>query len=64
MTGVGADYIIFDDPIQASNIPFAARRDATDELIRYVATTRLNNPKTSRLLLVVSEQCEQVSGIA
>ena len=53
MTGVGADYIIFDDPIQASNIPFATRRDATEELIRYVATTRLNNPKTSRLLMIM-----------
>ena len=53
MTGLGADYIIFDDPIQASRVTSAAQRDAVDGLIKYIATTRVNTPKTARVLLLM-----------
>ena len=53
MTGIGADYIIIDDPIQASRVTSAAQRDAVDGVLKYIATTRVNTPKTGRVLLLM-----------
>ena len=52
MTGIGADWIIIDDPLQAAHIRSEARSNAVVQMFRESLSTRLNNPTSGKILLV------------
>ena len=52
MTGIGADWIIIDDPLQAAHVRSEARSDAVVQVFRESLSTRLNNPTSGKILLV------------
>ena len=53
MTGLGADYIIVDDPIQTNDVRSATKMNDTINRFKEGLYTRLNDPKTGRILLVM-----------
>jgi predicted phage terminase large subunit-like protein len=52
MTGLGADWIILDDPLQAAHRRSDKRSDNLETTFREALSTRLNNPSTGKILLV------------
>jgi hypothetical protein len=46
MTGLGADWIILDDPLQAAHRRSDTRGDRLESTFREALSTRLNNPST------------------
>ena len=53
MTGLGADYIIVDDPIQTNDVRSTTKMNDTINRFKEGLYTRLNDPKTGRILLVM-----------
>jgi predicted phage terminase large subunit-like protein len=53
MTGLGADYIIVDDPIQTNDVRSATKMNDTINRFKEGLYTRLNDPKAGRILLVM-----------
>ena len=52
MTGLGADWIILDDPLQAAHRRSDKRSDNLETTFREALSTRLNNPSTGKILLI------------
>jgi hypothetical protein len=52
MTGLGADWIILDDPIQAAHMRSEARLNDVIQVFKQSVSTRLNNPKNGKILLI------------
>lgn len=52
LTGLGADYIIIDDPLKANDAYSEAAREGVNEWYKNTVPTRLNNPKEGRIILV------------
>ena len=52
LTGLGADWIILDDPLQAAHMRSEVRQDDLAQVFRHSVTTRLNDPETGKMLLV------------
>lgn len=52
MTGLGADWIILDDPLQAAHRRSDKRSDNLETTVREALSTRLNNPSTGKILLI------------
>ena len=52
MTGLGADWIILDDPLQAAHMRSDKRGDKLETTFREALSTRLNNPSTGKILLI------------
>ena len=52
MTGLGADWIILDDPLQAAHSRSDTRGDNLESTFREALSTRLNNPSTGKILLI------------
>ena len=52
MTGLGADWIILDDPLQAAHMRSETRQDDVIQVFKQSVSTRLNNPKDGKILLV------------
>ncbi|MDA9100036.1 phage terminase large subunit [Planktomarina sp.] len=52
LTGLGADWIILDDPLQAAHMRSEVRQDDLAQVFRHSVTTRLNNPETGKMLLI------------
>ena len=52
MTGLGADWIILDDPLQAAHRRSDKRSDNLETTFRESLSTRLNNPSTGKILLI------------
>jgi predicted phage terminase large subunit-like protein len=52
MTGLGADWIILDDPLQAAHRRSDKRSDNLESTFREALSTRLNNPSTGKILLI------------
>ncbi len=52
-TGIGADFIIMDDPIKASDAYSPAMRDAAFNFFKQTLYSRLNHPSQGRFLLVM-----------
>ena len=53
MTGLGADYIIVDDPIQTNDVRSEVKMKDTINRFKEGLYTRLNDPKSGRILLVM-----------
>lgn len=53
ITGKGADYIILDDPQKAQDVRFPTRRDAMLTTFTNAVMTRLNNPQTGCIIIVM-----------
>ena len=53
MTGLGADYIIVDDPMQANEVRSETKMTDIKNRFKEGLYTRLNDPKTGRILLVM-----------
>jgi len=52
LTGRGGDFIIIDDPIKAKDAHSEVARDGAYEWYRNTVTSRLNNPKTGKILVI------------
>ena len=52
MTGLGADWIILDDPLQAAHRRSDKRSDNLETTFREALSTRLNNPSTGKIRLI------------
>jgi predicted phage terminase large subunit-like protein len=52
VTGLGADWMILDDPMQAAHMRSEARSNTVEHTFREALSTRLNNPGTGKILLV------------
>ena len=52
VTGLGADWIILDDPLQAAHRRSDKRSDNLETTFREALSTRLNNPSTGKILLI------------
>jgi len=52
MTGLGADWIILDDPLQAAHRLSDKRSDNLETTFREALSTRRNNPSTGKILLI------------
>lgn len=52
-TGIGADFIIIDDPIKASDAYSPTMREAVFNFFRQTLSSRLNHPAQGRFLLVM-----------
>jgi predicted phage terminase large subunit-like protein len=52
-TGFGADYLILDDPLKQSDASSATERDRVLTNYRGTIRTRLNNPTTARIIVVM-----------
>ncbi len=52
MTGLGADWIILDDPLQAAHRRSDTRGDKLETTFREALSTRLNNPSKGKILLI------------
>ena len=52
MTGLGADWIILDDPLQAAHRRSDTRSDKLETTFREALSTRLNKPSTGKILLI------------
>ncbi len=52
LTGRGADFLIVDDPLSASDLPSDAARNAVNDWFGPVALSRLNDPKTGAAIVV------------
>jgi predicted phage terminase large subunit-like protein len=52
MTGLGADWIILDDPLQAAHMRSETRQDDVIQVFKQSISTRLNTPKDGKILLV------------
>ena len=52
MTGLGADWIILDDPLQAAHSRSDKRGDNLETTFREALSTRLNNPSKGKILLI------------
>ena len=52
MTGLGADWIILDDPIQAAHMRSETRLNDVIQVFKQSVSTRLNNPKNGKILLI------------
>jgi len=52
LTGLGADWIILDDPLQAAHMRSEVRQDDLAQVFRHSVTTRLNDPETGKMLLI------------
>lgn len=52
MTGLGADWVILDDPLQAAHRRSDKRSDNLETTFREALSTRLNNPSTGKILLI------------
>ena len=52
MTGLGADWIILDDPLQAAHRSSDTRGDKLENTFKEALSTRLNNPSTGKILLI------------
>ena len=53
MTGLGADYIILDDPMKADDAMLSTARNAVDDWYRNTVLSRLNNQRTGVIILVM-----------
>lgn len=53
ITGFGGDYIIFDDPMKQSDAVSAVERAKVLNFYQGSLTTRLNDPRTSRIVIVM-----------
>lgn len=51
-TGLGADWIILNDPLQAAHRRSDKRGDKLETTFREALSTRLNNPSTGKILLI------------
>lgn len=58
-TGLGADYIIFDDPQKAQGAMSDAVRTATNNQLGQTFLSRRNDPKTARMLIVMQRLHEE-----
>ena len=68
MTGLGADWIILDDPIQAAHMRSEARLNDVIQVFKQSVSTRLNNPKNGKILLIQqrispNEPCEYTNSM-
>ncbi|OAN99200.1 hypothetical protein A8B75_19310 [Sphingomonadales bacterium EhC05] len=64
LTGRGADYFIIDDPLKAEDAHSEVARNACIDWFRNTASSRLNNPKTGRFLLVAQRlHQEDLAGV-
>ena len=52
VTGLGADWIILDDPMQAAHMRSEVRSKTVEHTFREALSTRLNNPGTGKILLM------------
>ena len=52
MTGLGADWIILDDPLQAAHMRSEIRQDDLIQVFRQSITTRLNHLQKGKILLI------------
>ena len=52
MTGLGADWIILDDPLQAAHMRSEIRQDDLVQVFRQSITTRLNHLQKGKILLI------------
>jgi predicted phage terminase large subunit-like protein len=52
MTGLGADWIILDDPLQAAHMRSEIRQDDLIQVFRQSITTRLNHLEKGKMLLI------------
>ena len=52
MSGLGADWIILDDPLQAAHRRSDKRSDNLETTFREALSTRLNHPSTGKILLI------------
>ena len=52
MTGLGADWIILDDPLQVAHMRSETRLDDVIRVFKQSVSTRLNNPKNGKILLI------------
>ena len=52
MTGLGADWIILDDPLQAAHMRSETRQEDVVQVFKQSISTRLNNPESGRILLI------------
>jgi predicted phage terminase large subunit-like protein len=53
LTGEGADLIIIDDPISAVDVMIAKKRQKINEWFNNALLSRLNNPATGKIILVM-----------
>lgn len=53
ITGIGADYIIIDDPIKPDEAQSGARRPAVNEAFYSTIYSRLNDKETGRIVLIM-----------
>ena len=53
LTGLGADYILIDDPVKPSEALSDLQRTAANEWLQHTLLTRLNDKKTGRIALVM-----------
>ena len=61
MTGIGADWIIIDDPLQAAHVRSEARSDAVVQVFRESLSTRLNNPTRDHVIFMQHGSKDQTS---
>ena len=52
MTGLGADWIVLDDPLQAAHMRSEIRQDDLIQVFRQSITTRLNHLEKGKMLLI------------
>lgn len=52
LTGMGGDYLIIDDPQKAEEAHSETKRAHTKQWYTHTVSTRLNDPKTGRIILV------------
>ena len=52
MTGLGADWIILDDPLQAAHMRSETRQEDVVQIFKQSISTRLNTPENGRILLI------------
>lgn len=56
--GFGCDYLMIDDPLDSEHAHSAAARDRARDTCAQAAATRLNNPRTGRVVMVMQRLAE------
>lgn len=58
VTGNGASIFMIDDPLEQKHIDSEAHRQAAWNFVHEIAHTRLNNPDTDAIILIMQRLCE------
>lgn len=56
--GYGCDYLMIDDPLDAREAHSLSARETARSVVAQAAATRLNDPQTGRVVLVMQRLCE------